>query len=479
MTESAAYTYDLQNRLSTSNQTTNSTSAQRRFVYDRFGNRTAVYDATSGGNQIQSISLTTTLVPPMTLVANNKIASLTSGSTTKNYSYDNAGNVTNDSDHSYTYDAENRLVSVDSGNTASYSYDHHNRRIKKTVGSTTTVCIWEGSQVVAEYDQGTSSLQAEYIYSGSRMIAKFTSSATRYFLSDKASVRLVLDTSGNIVGRQAHLPFGEEMGTSGEQEKRRFTTYERDGESGLDYAINRSESPKLGRFMSADPFKQSGNGAYPQSWNRFTYVQNDPINSSDPTGLSSCQLWGTFAIYYRNGIPVAAFLLNTFYVCNASRAKDPDAGGGSAGGTSQNDTTKLGPLNLCEAKLLALQLALPLGAIDINDLIWAKEIADAYEAANGGPQDDNDVNARKHCIWSCELTKRLGPKKAEKWTNAHESNDKCEIRKGSDSTDMDLHNNWIGRKLATDSETKDQDCATACQKKPVGDATSSDLRRIR
>ena len=43
-TESASYSYDNLGRLLTSNQITNSTSAQRRFVYDRFGNRTAVYD---------------------------------------------------------------------------------------------------------------------------------------------------------------------------------------------------------------------------------------------------------------------------------------------------------------------------------------------------------------------------------------------------------------------------------------------------
>jgi len=56
-TESAAYTYDNLGRLITSNQTSNGSSAQRRFSYDRWGNRTGAWDATSGGNQIQAISL--------------------------------------------------------------------------------------------------------------------------------------------------------------------------------------------------------------------------------------------------------------------------------------------------------------------------------------------------------------------------------------------------------------------------------------
>ena len=52
---------------------------------------------------------------------------------TVNYSYDSAGNVTNDGVHSYTYDAANRLVSVDSGSTAQYKYDYQNQRVSKIV----------------------------------------------------------------------------------------------------------------------------------------------------------------------------------------------------------------------------------------------------------------------------------------------------------------------------------------------------------
>src|SRR5438309_10878598 len=110
-TESAAYTYDNLGRLVTSNQTSNGSSAQRRFAYDRWGNRTGVWDATSGGNQIQSITLQGSGGIPT-----NQIASVTAGSTV-NYTYDAAGNVTNDGVHSYGYDSENRIVSVDGGST--------------------------------------------------------------------------------------------------------------------------------------------------------------------------------------------------------------------------------------------------------------------------------------------------------------------------------------------------------------------------
>ena len=66
-----------------------------------------------------------------------------------------------------------------------------------------------------------------------------TTSVGTYYLSDRLSMRLVLEASGNVLGRQGHLPFGEDFGESGSQEKHHFTSYKRDGESGTDYAINR------------------------------------------------------------------------------------------------------------------------------------------------------------------------------------------------------------------------------------------------
>jgi RHS repeat-associated protein len=277
--ESAAYTYDLLGRLVTSNQTTNGVSAQRRFVYDRWGNRTAVYDATSGGTQIQSIALEQSGGAPT-----NRIASVTSGGTV-NYVYDAAGNVTSDGAHSFTYDAENRLVSVDGGATAVYGYDHSNRRIKKTVGGVTTHCVWEGAKVIAENAASSGALNVEYVYSGGRMIASIASGVTRYYLADRLSARVTLDTAGNIVGRQSHLPFGEELNASGTTDKHRFTSYERDSETGTDYAINRQYAQSIGRFTRPDPYRKSCNVSSPQSLNRYTYTSNDPINRVDPNGL--------------------------------------------------------------------------------------------------------------------------------------------------------------------------------------------------
>lgn len=281
-TESAAYTYDNYSRLVTSNQTSNGSSAQRRFAYDRWGNRTGVWDATNGGTQIQSVSNQTVSFPGTGSAATNRISSVTSGSTA-NYTYDANGNVTSDGVHTYGYDSENRVASVDSGATASYAYDHQNRRYKTTVGSTLTHYVWQGDKVLAEHNGSTGTVIINYIYSGSRMIL----SGPYYLLSDRLSTRLELNISGTVKGRQGHLPFGEDFAETGpQQEKHHFTSYERDSQTGTDYAMNRTYSFGVGRFHSADPFQPSNDEAAPQSWNRYGYVTNAPLDSIDSLGLS-------------------------------------------------------------------------------------------------------------------------------------------------------------------------------------------------
>lgn len=282
-TETAHYTYDLEGRLTTSSQTSNALSAQRRFVYDRWGNRTEVWDATSGGNQIQIITLRQSGGVPT-----NAIQSVNNLGSNKNYTYDSSGNLTNDGVHTYTYDAENRIVSVDNGTTAQYSYDQKNRRIKSVVSGTITHYIREGAKVLAEHNGSSGAVVADYIYSGSRLIAKVASGVAQYYLKDRLSVRVTLDANGNVIGTQGHLPFGEDFAETGGQEKHHFTSYERDSESGTDYALNRQFGQAVGRFNRPDPLSSTARKDSPQTWNRFAYSGNEPVNRTDPMGLFAC-----------------------------------------------------------------------------------------------------------------------------------------------------------------------------------------------
>src|SRR5229473_7305396 len=65
----------------------------------------------------------------------------------------------------------------------------------------------------------------------------------------------------------------------------KFTGKERDTESGLDNFGARYNSSSMGRFMTPDPLLNSGRPWAPQSWNRYAYALNNPLNIVDPTGL--------------------------------------------------------------------------------------------------------------------------------------------------------------------------------------------------
>lgn len=102
-----------------------------------------------------------------------------------------------------------------------------------------------------------------------------------YYLSDHLSNRLVTDASGNVTEQMGHYPFGESW-YNPTNDKFLFTTYERDSESGNDFAMARYHVNRLGRFSSLDAV--SGSASAPQSLNRYTYTGSDPINFSDPSG---------------------------------------------------------------------------------------------------------------------------------------------------------------------------------------------------
>ncbi|HEX5734532.1 MAG TPA: RHS repeat-associated core domain-containing protein [Blastocatellia bacterium] len=240
--------------------------SQINYTYDRWGNRTAM-----SGAQSQTVSMQQMQGAPAG-VTNNRIALV--GLTA--YEYDAAGNLTSDNGviNRYRYDGENRLVKADGSNVV-YTYDSTNRRVKKLASGVTTYYVWEGSQVIAEYRTSPTA-----------------GGGLRYHLADMLSTRLTTNSAGDVVGTQDHYPFGVDVSATGVVEKHRFTGYERDTEIGSDYAINRQYSNLTGRFMRPDPIRGSINN--PQSLNRYSYVWNDPIAFTDPTGL-----YTTCAAQYR------------------------------------------------------------------------------------------------------------------------------------------------------------------------------------
>lgn len=283
---------------------------RRYSPYDRYGNRLS-QTVTAGTGPSVSLAFTT----------NNRPSG---------YTYDAAGNLIVEPlspPNDYSYDQENRLITL-SGNSgsAAYAYDDNDQRVVITIqGGTKTEFVYSGRKVIAEYDNGASpsSPSREYIYGavgpnrglGPDLIAKIDSNGTQYYHQDHLSVRLMTDSTGNKIGEQGHYPFGEQWYASNTTTKWVFTTYERDlgtgNNSGLDYAVARFYNSRVASFCSVDPIE--GRPDDPQSWNRYSYAENDPINMVDPSGKGLFGwLFEIFLIIVQvlSGAPTAALALS-------------------------------------------------------------------------------------------------------------------------------------------------------------------------
>src|SRR5882724_10466691 len=97
----------------------------------------------------------------------------------------------------------------------------------------------------------------------------------------------ITNTSGNVVSTVELDPWGGDTSRSSNQafQPHRFTTYERDANGGDDAMMRRYQGTQR-RFAQPDPFDGSFNTADPQSFNRYTYTQNHPVNLVDPSGLN-------------------------------------------------------------------------------------------------------------------------------------------------------------------------------------------------
>jgi RHS repeat-associated protein len=111
---------------------------------------------------------------------------------------------------------------------------------------------------------------------------------------------VITDKNGNVTSRRDFLPFGEELTPDGtfrsstnkftygeDNVRKRFTGYEKDQETGLDFAEARYYNNVHGRFTAVDPLLASGKSGNPQSFNRYAYTMNQPLTMTDKTGLQT------------------------------------------------------------------------------------------------------------------------------------------------------------------------------------------------
>ena len=120
----------------------------------------------------------------------------------------------------------------------------------------------------------------------------------KYVLSDwQGSTRAIVGNTGHVQSRMDYSAFGESIGTGtgvrtaqqgfsvSDSLRQRYGLTERDEATGLDVTWFRKLENRGGRWTSPDPYNGSANIGNGQSWNRYSYVENQPTNYVDPSGL--------------------------------------------------------------------------------------------------------------------------------------------------------------------------------------------------
>ena len=214
--------------------------------------------------------------------------------------YDDNGNLVDDGDLRYIYDADDRLREVlDASNDnliAEYFYDAFGRRIAKSVSNSgdldgITEYIYDGVSVIEEFGSNS----AIVFLHGARVDEPlsmdldsnldFEPDATFYYHEDaRAHIIALSDENGEIVEEISYNPFGV---SSIEQSEfgnpYMFTARRLDAETGLYFYRSRYYDPQKGRFIQRNPM---GSWYDPYDLgNGYTYAGNNPITWKDPTGM--------------------------------------------------------------------------------------------------------------------------------------------------------------------------------------------------
>jgi RHS repeat-associated protein len=259
----AAYSYDAVGRLTGMKYSKGSTVLRDLvYGYDEINRRTSY-----SGNTAPELQETAT--DTATVNALNQYTTLNG----KPVAHDDNGNQTI---NSAVWDVRDRLVSLNGPNfTASFTYDALDRRTSKTVNGQTKTYLYAGDDLISETG-------ADYTFGpGIDQPLERKSGQNEYYLSDAlSSVIGLTDPSGAIKTSYNYSPFGKKQTTgTNSGNPFAFTGREDDG-TGYYYYRARYYSPDQKRFISEDPLGFGGGDS-----NLQAYVGNNPINSTDPSGL--------------------------------------------------------------------------------------------------------------------------------------------------------------------------------------------------
>jgi RHS repeat-associated protein len=224
------------------------------------------------------------------LINTNQILTLSAMKTPEQFAYDDDGNMLSDQEFTYAWNAENRMISVQSNAgvspalSATYKYDHQGRRILKTVNGETTTFLWLGNHIISEISKGASQITNVFVWGQNDHLVSATLSGTNVFYAHDGNKNVtdLVDATGTLVAHYEFDPHGNinvKTGVLADVNPFRFSSEYYDLETGHFAFMLRYLDTVTASWMSRDPIQEYGGARL------YGFVDNDPINRFDLYGM--------------------------------------------------------------------------------------------------------------------------------------------------------------------------------------------------
>lgn len=191
--------------------------------------------------------------------------------------------------------------------TVAYVYDAEQQRLKQTTGSSVVRYLNDpASGIGSEYHSDGGGTWHDYLFAEGRRVglrvkpAGVPASWQAYVPDHLGSVAVVTDGAGAVLQRLAYDAWGlrrnpngtdDTGGSLGAPTSRGYTDHEHLPVVGLINMNARLYDPELGRFLSADSYIPELFDS--QALNRYSYVYNNPLRYTDPSGHAGWEQAGS------------------------------------------------------------------------------------------------------------------------------------------------------------------------------------------
>ncbi|MFC4585791.1 polymorphic toxin-type HINT domain-containing protein [Sphaerisporangium corydalis] len=256
------------------------------FSYDVVGNRTKEIDHATTGDVTKTFTYAGAGNPqPHTLTSVAYQGGPRNGQT-DTYDYDQTGNTTERGDgRVLEWDVEGHLAkSTDPSGVSTYLYDAGGERLIRRDPTSTTLYV-AGMEVRLDTTTGAKTATRYYTH-GDQVVACRTNQGVTWLGADNhgSADTSITDNAAQTSDRRRFTPFGQMRGVQpaywpGE---RGFVGGTIDTSTALTHLGAREYDAETGRFISVDPVFDNTD---PQSWNGYAYSGNNPVTTSDPSGL--------------------------------------------------------------------------------------------------------------------------------------------------------------------------------------------------